>query len=82
VTDPRPHWDEVYRTRAFTEVSWYQANPARSIALIEAAAPDHADPIIDIGCGAGVLLGELARRDYRDLGGASWAKLPISCRKH
>jgi SAM-dependent methyltransferase len=78
MNDPRPHWDEVYRTRAPTEVSWYQPHPTRSLALIRSAAPDAASPIIDVGCGAGVLLGELADLGYRDLTGLDTSQVAIA----
>jgi 2-polyprenyl-3-methyl-5-hydroxy-6-metoxy-1,4-benzoquinol methylase len=67
--NPQPHWDTVYRTKAVDEVSWYQAHPERSLALVRAAAPDPAAAIIDVGCGAGTLLATLAAAGYRDLTG-------------
>ena len=45
------HWDGVYTTKQPTELSWYQAEPVRSLELLrdEGAGPETA--IIDIGGG-------------------------------
>jgi SAM-dependent methyltransferase len=61
------HWDEVYRTKADDEVSWFQKRPEQSLKLITAATADRGTSIIDIGCGTGVLIGALAAAGYRDL---------------
>ena len=65
--DRRTHWEEVYRTKQPTDVSWYQADPARSLALIAAAGLDPTDPIIDVGGGASLLVDRLLALGYRDL---------------
>ena len=61
------HWDEVYRAKAETDVSWFQARPERSLALIEGAAPDRAIPILDVGGGASLLVDELLKVGYSNL---------------
>lgn len=63
----RDHWDETYRAKAETLVSWYQPDPARSRALIEAAAPSRAAGIIDVGGGASRLADALLADGYGDL---------------
>jgi len=80
LTSPNPeqHWDAVYDTKSPTEVSWYQVRPALSLALIHAAAPDRATPIIDIGCGASSLLGELASEGYDDLTGLDASAVAVA----
>lgn len=47
----KAHWERVYTTKQPTEVSWYQAEPTRSLALLRefAAGPD--PTIVDIGGG-------------------------------
>jgi 2-polyprenyl-3-methyl-5-hydroxy-6-metoxy-1,4-benzoquinol methylase len=61
------HWDNVYTTRQENEVSWYQAGPKRSLALIKAAAPEKTAAIIDIGGGASSLAGDLLEAGYADV---------------
>ncbi len=55
----KTHWDAVYTTKASTDVSWYQAEPALSLALIREAAPRAGGRIIDIGGGASILVDRL-----------------------
>jgi hypothetical protein len=33
--DRRNHWDHIYDTRASEEVSWFQAEPVTSLALLD-----------------------------------------------
>jgi fatty-acid desaturase len=33
--DRKNHWEHVYTTRASDQVSWFQADPAMSLALLE-----------------------------------------------
>ena len=35
--DRKGHWGHLYRTKADTDVSWFQAEPALSLRLLEAA---------------------------------------------
>ena len=59
--NPKDHWERIYRTRAPTEVSWYQPEARISLGLIRHWSPDRAAPIIDIGGGAGEGLSQLSR---------------------
>lgn len=61
------HWDTVYGTKPSTDVSWYEAVPAKSLALIGASGVQLRDPIIDVGGGASFLAEELLSRGYRDI---------------
>lgn len=65
VTGGQAHWEAVYRTRRDDEVSWYQAVPARSLALVLAAAPSTDAVIVDVGGGASRLVDALCDRGYR-----------------
>jgi len=38
--DIKTHWERVYSTKRSDEVSWYQANPAPSLQLLENAGSD------------------------------------------
>jgi ubiquinone/menaquinone biosynthesis C-methylase UbiE len=66
-TDRKTHWDNVYRTRRPEELSWYQLEPERSLALIREAAPDRSSAIIDVGGGASTLVDELLQSGYSDV---------------
>ncbi|HYD53589.1 MAG TPA: hypothetical protein VEA99_13220, partial [Gemmatimonadaceae bacterium] len=49
--DRKAHWDRVYTSKQPTEVSWYQAEPVRSLELLRDAGAGPASTIIDIGGG-------------------------------
>jgi ubiquinone/menaquinone biosynthesis C-methylase UbiE len=66
-TDRQAHWDNVYRTKRPTEVSWYQENPALSLEFIERAVADRSAPIIDVGGGASTLVDRLLQSGYSDV---------------
>jgi SAM-dependent methyltransferase len=65
--DRKAHWEQVYRTKSPTSVSWYQPEAALSAQLIEQVAPDRTTPIIDVGAGASVLVDQLLDAGYLDL---------------
>ena len=65
--DPKAHWEEVYRTRRPTEVSWYQAHARRSLELIRRVNPPPDGPIIDVGGGTSPLVDDLLDAGYRDV---------------
>jgi ubiquinone/menaquinone biosynthesis C-methylase UbiE len=65
--DRRAHWDRVYTTKRADEVSWFQAEPTPSLAMIAAAGLGPDDPIIDVGGGASVLVDRLLDDGYRNL---------------
>jgi hypothetical protein len=48
-------------------MSWYQARPGRSLAMIEDAGCDRNHPVIDIGGGASTLASHLLARGYVDV---------------
>ena len=64
ILDRRAHWENVYGTKAETEVSWFQENPAPSLALIELAGATHRSAIVDIGAGASRLVDSLLDRGF------------------
>lgn len=64
-TGGQTHWESVYHTKRDDEVSWYQAVPSRSLALVLAAAPSTEAAIIDVGGGASRLVDALCAAGYR-----------------
>lgn len=61
------HWEQVWRTKAPGQVSWYQPEPTVSLELIEAAGISREAGIIDVGGGASVLVDRLLERGYTGL---------------
>jgi ubiquinone/menaquinone biosynthesis C-methylase UbiE len=77
--DRKAHWEQVYTTKARAEVSWFQAEPARSLALVREAAAGRPVSIIDIGGGDsslvdGVVSEGLGQMTVLDISGAALAR--------
>jgi SAM-dependent methyltransferase len=56
------HWQRVYASKRPDEVSWFQAQPTTSLALIGRAAPPVGARVIDVGGGASTLVDALLDR--------------------
>ncbi len=67
MSDTRGHWDQVYATKAETEVSWYQSRSERSLTLIMSAKPSLSTSVLDVGGGASRLVDDLLAGGYTDL---------------
>jgi 2-polyprenyl-3-methyl-5-hydroxy-6-metoxy-1,4-benzoquinol methylase len=65
--DTQDHWQSVYVQKSPDSVSWYQATPVHSLALITQAAPDVGARILDIGGGASTLVDALQAAGYTAL---------------
>jgi SAM-dependent methyltransferase len=63
----KKHWDTVYSEKEAPETSWYQREPALSLAMIENAQIGLDGAIIDIGGGASLLVDRLLQSAYRDI---------------
>ena len=63
----KTHWQTVYKTKAESSVSWYQANPSLSLALIQRYLPQKDAAILDAGAGASVLVDTLLSHQYTDI---------------
>jgi SAM-dependent methyltransferase len=63
----REYWEEIYTSRSPTEVSWYQREPAMSLALIGETGVSVDSPIIDMGSGASTLIDSLLAAGYGDI---------------
>jgi SAM-dependent methyltransferase len=61
------HWEQVYRTKSPTEVSWYEPHLTTSLAWIVDAAPGMSASIVDVGGGASTLVDDLTERGFRSL---------------
>jgi trans-aconitate methyltransferase len=63
----RSHWEAVYATRPDDGVSWFQATPAPSLALLSSAGVAPGRSVIDVGGGASRLVDALLDRGVLDL---------------
>ena len=60
----KEHWERIYRSNRPTELSWFQAEPALSLRLIENAGIGKDRRIIDVGGGGSALAGCLLRAGF------------------
>lgn len=60
------HWDTLFKTKDYTQVLWHQETPKTSFMLIEYYAKKD-DFIIDIGCGASLLVDMLMDDGYENI---------------
>jgi ubiquinone/menaquinone biosynthesis C-methylase UbiE len=61
------HWEAIYRSKAATEVSWYQPEARLSLELIRRIAPELDASVLDVGGGASTLADGLLNAGYRDV---------------
>ena len=62
--DRREHWEQVFSSRAEDEVSWFEAVPETSLALIRACRLTADALILDVGAGASHLPDALLREGF------------------
>ena len=75
----KAHWEQVWTTKASTEVSWYQPDPTTSLALLREVGTTATTQILDVGGGDSrlvdaVLAQGLGRMTVLDISGAALAR--------
>jgi len=65
--EPRQHWQSVYRTKAPSDVSWYEPIPQRSLEFVRAACLPPGSPILDVGGGTSTLVDHLLAAGFTDI---------------
>jgi ubiquinone/menaquinone biosynthesis C-methylase UbiE len=63
----KEHWEKVYRTKQFTEVSWYQAAPTASLGFIKEFQVAKNAAIIDVGGGDSYFVDYLLNFGYTNI---------------
>lgn len=61
----KTHWEQIYRTKAPAQVSWYQEHPQLSLHFIQQTGVDLGGHIIDVGGGASTLVDDLLPHGFR-----------------
>ncbi|QOP41841.1 methyltransferase domain-containing protein [Sulfurimonas marina] len=62
----KDYWNNFFNTRDYTQVLWHQTHPSRSLEQIQQYASKD-DPIIDVGCGASLLVDNLIAEAYKNI---------------
>jgi ubiquinone/menaquinone biosynthesis C-methylase UbiE len=65
--DNKQHWEKVYTTKEFTEVSWYQSTPVVSLGFISEFNLGKDAAIIDIGGGDSFFVDHLLNLGYTNI---------------
>ncbi|MEE8589269.1 MAG: methyltransferase domain-containing protein, partial [Sulfurimonadaceae bacterium] len=60
------HWDNIFKTKDYTQVLWHQNSPTISLDLIQSHS-NKDDAIIDVGCGASFLVDKLIDKGYKNI---------------
>lgn len=63
----KTHWENIYQTKASTQVSWYQEHANLSLALIQQTGVDLKGEIIDVGGGASKLVDDLLDNGFKHI---------------
>lgn len=61
------HWENIYTTKASTDVSWFQAVPETSLAFLAQSNLPKTAKIIDVGGGDSLLVDHLMEQGYSDI---------------
>jgi SAM-dependent methyltransferase len=61
------HWERVYASKLPEQMSWYQATPATSLALVEASGVGPQAGILDVGGGSSRFVDGLLDRGFDDV---------------
>ncbi len=63
----RDYWDEVYRSKPSTSVSWYQPSPEPTLKALDRLSIARTASLVDVGGGASNLVDRLIERGWPDL---------------
>ena len=75
--DVRSHWEDIYRSKSATSVSWYRPHLEVSLAIIRHAAQSKLSAILDIGGGASTLVDDLVKDGFQDVSVLDIAATPL-----
>jgi trans-aconitate methyltransferase len=64
---PEAHWESVHAAKGAGEVSWWQEPDSLWLDLIERAGVAPADPVVDVGAGASLLVDALLDAGFTDV---------------
>lgn len=61
------HWNQIYSEKDYTEVTWFQSYPSVSLKLINSLNLSKDSSILDVGCGATMLLDVLIAEGFQNI---------------
>jgi len=63
----KSYWDDIYKSKSETDVSWFQSVPKKSLELISELNLDPNDSILDVGGGDSHLVDHLLDKGFKNL---------------
>lgn len=63
----KQHWENVYKTKQFTDVSWYQPTPQLSLDFIKEMKISKEAAILDVGGGDSYFVDHLLKNGFTDI---------------
>lgn len=63
----KEHWDTIYKTKKFEEVSWFEPKPATSLAFFDDLEVPKNASVIDVGGGDSLLAENLLSKGYNHI---------------
>ena len=63
----KQHWEAIYQTKAFEQVSWYQETPTTSLDFLKQFSVATSAKIMDVGGGDSYLVDNLLQLGYEDI---------------
>lgn len=67
MSQPKEHWENIYKTKNHKQVGWYQESPDISMELLSKINTQPTQSIIDVGCGASVLVNKLVQQGCKNI---------------
>ena len=65
--NPQQHWEEIYRTRDESALSWFEDRPEATLDTILPLVPDRNAPIVEVGGGTSRVVDLLLNHGYTNL---------------
>ncbi len=65
--DAKQHWEKIYQSKEFRDVSWYQSEPLVSLEFIQQLNIPLSAAIIDVGGGDSFLVDYLLKKGYTNV---------------
>ena len=65
--EKKTHWENIYHTKDFAQVSWFKPHLTASLEIILGLAIQKGDPVIDVGGGASTLVDDLLEAGFQDI---------------
>lgn len=67
MNNKKEHWENIYKTKDHKKVGWYQESPEISLELLSTINANPSQSIVDVGCGASVLVDNLISQGFKDI---------------